>query len=244
MRCFKAVVEYDGTEYYGFQIQKNVPTIQGELERVISQIMGHSVEVVGSGRTDAGVHASGQVISFKANGTIPVENLCCAANALLPSSIVLLSACEADENFHARYSAKSRIYRYTILNRQMPSALLSRYTWHIKKHLDENAMNRATKYLIGKHDFKCFATKPEKDTSTEREVFESSVSRKEEFVIFEIKANAFLRAMVRSIVGTLVEVGLGEREEDDIVQIMESSDRSRAGKTAPPQGLNLLRVEY
>jgi tRNA pseudouridine38-40 synthase len=244
LRNIKVVIEYDGTGFFGFQYQPDVPTIQGELERVISRIVKEDVTVYGSGRTDAGVHAAGQVVNFRTCGTIPVEKLCIAMNSLLPPSIAALAASEVDEAFHARYSAKSRLYRYEILNREARSAIAGRFCWHVRRPLDVDAMNDAARCLVGVHDFTSFAGADRDEGSAVREVREIGVRRDGERVVLMIRANAFLRSMVRTIVGTLVEVGVGKRPRSDIRDTLEARDRTRAGKTAPPQGLCLVEVEY
>ncbi len=244
MRNVKVVVEYDGTDYFGFQYQPNVPTIQAELERVLEKIVKEKVTVYGSGRTDAGVHAAGQVINFRTEGTIPVDRLCIAMNSLLPVSIVALEAEEVPPEFHARYSAKSRLYRYDILNRETPSALTGRFCWHVRFPLDAGVMNEAARPLIGVHDFSSFTCADRDDGSPVRDLAEIDVARDGDHVIIRMRANAFLRSMVRVIVGALVEVGQGLRPAEDIQRILEARDRTAAGKTAPPHGLCLMRVDY
>jgi len=245
MRNVKVVVQYDGTDCFGFQYQPRVPTIQGELERVLSKIVKERVTVYGSGRTDAGVHAVGQVINFRTEGTIPVERLCIAMNSLLPASIAAVAAEEVEEDFHARYSARRRFYSYDVLQSSYRNAMLGRFTWHIRRPLDVEAMNEAAAYLVGVHDFSSFSCADrEEGGSAIRDVSELGVARRGEHVIIEVKANAFLRSMVRVIVGTLVEVGLTERSASEVLDILEARDRRRAGKTAPARGLCLMEVEY
>ena len=244
MRNFKVVIEYEGTDYCGFQSQPNVPTVQGELERVLSQIVHGRVIVYGSGRTDAGVHAAGQVISFRTEGTIPSQKLCVAMNSMLPKSISAVEACEVEKSFHARYSAKSRLYRYEIVNSEVRSALRARYAWHVRCPLNAEEMQKAAECLVGVHDFSAFACADKDCKSTIRRVHSLDVRREGDRVIVEARANAFLRSMVRVIVGTLVEVGLGARSWSDMLGILDSKDRTQAGKTAPPQGLCLVEVEY
>ena len=244
MRNVKVIVEYDGTDYFGFQYQPNVPTIQGVIERVLAKIVEHEVTVYGSGRTDTGVHAAGQVVNFRSEGTIPVERLCLAMNSLLPRDIVAVTAEEVDGEFHARYSAKSRLYRYDILNRETRSALQGRFCWHVNRALDVKAMRDAARRLVGVHDFTSFSRADRDDGSPMREMRGIDVVRRGEHVIVEIRANAFLRSMVRVIVGTLVEVGLGRMERARVREILEAKDRGRAAKTAPPHGLCLAEVEY
>lgn len=244
MRNIKVVVGYDGTDYFGFQYQPEAPTIQGELERVLSRIVKDEVTVYGSGRTDARVHATGQVISFRTAGTIPIEKLCVAMNSLLPGSIAAMEAEEMDESFHARYSAISRLYVYDILNRDVPDALESRFCWHVRYPLNVEVMNESAKALIGMHDFSSFACADRDDGSPMRDLKEIEVARRGEHVIVTMRANAFLRSMARIIVGTLVEVGMGIRPGFDVERILEAADRRLAGKTAPAHGLCLTEVEY
>lgn len=244
MRNVKVVVEYDGTDYFGFQYQPEVPTIQAELERVLSSIVKEDVAVIGSGRTDAGVHAAGQVVNFRTEGTIPTDRICPAMNSLLPRAIVALRAEEVEENFHSRYWAKSRLYRYDILNREHRSALQGRFCWHVPAALDLDAMAEASSHLTGVHDFSSFACESDCKESSVRHLMEVGIRRIGEHVIAEFRANAFLRSMVRVMVGTLVEVGLGRRRAGDIIDILEARDRKAAGRTAPACGLCLMEVEY
>lgn len=244
MRNVKVVVQYDGTDYFGFQYQPGVPTIQEVLERVLSRIVKEKVTIYGSGRTDAGVHAAGQVISLRTAGSIPIDRVCVAMNSLLPPSIAVVEADEVDESFHARYSARSRAYAYDILNRRMPSALESRFSWHVKRPLDVEAMDRSAQSLVGVHDFSSFACADRDDGSPMRDMKQIGVTRYGEHVIVAMRANAFLRSMARIIVGTLVEVGLQTRPGSDIERILKAADRRLAGKTAPAHGLCLREVEY
>jgi len=244
VRNIKVVVGYDGTDYFGFQYQPEARTIQAELERVLRLITKEKVTVYGSGRTDTGVHAEGQVISFRTEGSIPIDKLCIAMNSLLPPSIAVTEAGEVDADFHARYSARSRLYVYDILNRAVPSALQSRYSWHVRRPLDVQAMSESAKPLLGVHDFSSFACADRDEGSPIRDMTKLDVERQGEHVFVTMRANAFLRSMARIIVGTLVEVGLGQRPGADVETILEAHDRRLAGKTAPPQGLCLKEVEY
>lgn len=260
MRNIKVVVEYDGTDYFGFQFQPDKPTIQAEIERVLEKILKEKATVYGSGRTDAGVHAAGQVISFRTAGTIPIDRLCVAMNSLLPNDIAALCASEVDSEFHARYSAKSRLYRYDILNADTKSALRGRFCWHICEPLDVEAIKEAAASLLGVHDFTSFACADKDEGSPVRNMMSINVRRGHNslsprragegrgegggLVTIEMRANAFLRSMVRVIVGTFVEVGQGRRPGSDVSNILEAKDRRAAGKTAPPQGLCLVEVEY
>lgn len=244
MRSMKAVVQYDGTDYFGFQKQPGRRTIQGEIEQALHQIMKEPVRVTGAGRTDAGVHALGQVISLRTNCGIPIERVCIALNSVLPKDIVLAEAEEVCPEFNARRSARFRTYEYLILNTEYPSALLGRYAWWMPEDLDLRAMRRAASHLVGTHDFSAFALNARDDKTTVRELVELSLHRRSDVVRFTLTANAFLHSMVRGIVGTLVEVGQGRRSPGDVKSILESRDRSMAGRTAPPQGLFLVHVTY
>jgi tRNA pseudouridine38-40 synthase len=244
VRNVKVVVEYDGTDYFGFQYQPGVPTIQGELERVVAKIVKERVTIYGSGRTDSGVHAAGQVINFRTNCTIPIDRVCIAMNTLLPRGIAAVEACDAESDFHARYSAKSRFYRYVILNRELRSALTGRYCWQVGRPLDVDPMSEGARFLLGSHDFSAFECAGSDIKTKVRDMTFVHVKRSGEQVIIELRASAFLRSMVRNIVGTLVEVGFGKRPAAQVEEILCSRDRCVAGITAPPQGLCLVEVEY
>ncbi len=236
-------VEYDGTEYMGFQRHPGRRTIQGELEWALSRITKESIHIAGAGRTDAGVHAVGQVVSFRTTGTIPVERIPVALNSLLSRDIVAREAVEMPQDFHARHSARSRSYRYVILNRENPSALGGRFHWYVPHATDIDLMRRGAEYLFGKHDFTSFSAVMD-TPSRVRELTELSISRAGDEIVFGIRANAFLHSMARIVVGTLVEVGQGRRTPDDVQFILEAKDRRLAGRTAPPQGLVLVEVTY
>jgi tRNA pseudouridine38-40 synthase len=241
----KLTIEYDGTHYHGWQRQKSDPTFQAEIEKAISTIMGHSITVIGSGRTDAGVHALGQVANFKCDTRLGSQELLNGLNALLPDCMVIRSCEEVDENFHARYDVKSKTYQYRILNRNLPIAIQRQYVWHIRRHLNAGAMRQACSHLVGRHDFKAFEGTGSPRSHSKRQVFKADIIRQnEDYLIFEIEADGFLRFMVRNIVGTLVEVGRGKISPGDFKDILLSQDRSRAGATAPAQGLFLIEVKY
>ncbi|MCX7968330.1 MAG: tRNA pseudouridine(38-40) synthase TruA [Armatimonadetes bacterium] len=244
MRHIKLVVGYDGTDFHGFQRQKGLRTVQEELERTLTNLLGHPVSIKAAGRTDTGVHAEGQVISFWTSCPIPVEKLPLALNSFLPADIVAKKATQVSPNFHPRFDATSRIYRYLIDNRPVPSALLRRFAWHIPEPLNVEAMRRAAQFLIGVHDFASFHASGSDLGSTVREMRRIVVAKGSGIIAITMEANAFLYHMARIIVGTLVEIGLGRRTPEDMRAILEARNRSVAGKTAPPHGLCLMKVKY
>jgi tRNA pseudouridine38-40 synthase len=244
MRNVKLVIEYDGTNYSGWQSQKNAPTIQDTVEAALSRILNQRVRIVGSGRTDSGVHALGQVAHFKTCSPIALPSLRRGANSLLPPDILIRNAEEAEVGFHARYSATSRMYEYRIWNGPCPSVFLRRYVWWVRESLDVDVMSRCACALVGRHDFSSFQGADEKDVSPLREVLDARFQREGEDVRFIIQANSFLRHMVRNIVGTLVEVGRKRISLESFETIFSGRDRTKAGITAPASGLFLLRVCY
>ncbi len=242
---FKITTEYDGTAYHGWQRQKSDRSIQGEIEKALAVMTRRSVTLAASGRTDAGVHALEQVAHFACDTTITPEGFFLGLNSLLPDDIVVKSCETVPETFHSRYDVKRKTYRYRILNRNIPSALDHRYAWHIRRELLVGAMQAATKYVIGEHDFKAFEGTGSPRSSTVRNIFRAELNKiKAGYLIFEIEGDGFLRYMVRNIIGTLVEVGRGKITPEDFKAVLESKERSRAGATAPPQGLFLVSVEY
>lgn len=238
------IIEYDGTHFAGFQYQRGQRTVQGELEHGLGRLTREASRVAGAGRTDAGVHALGQVVSFDCRTTIPGEKLAWALNSVLPTDIRAVSSEVVGSEFHARYSAKSRVYAYLVLNRQGPSAMLSRYAWHVRQPLDVDAMAQGATALVGDHDFAAWANSVAEAKTTVRRVARCTVRRRGRLVLLMVEANAFLHGMVRNIVGTLVEVGLGRRKPEEIAEITDSRDRALAGPTAPAHGLCLVRVRY
>jgi tRNA pseudouridine38-40 synthase len=238
-----ARIEYDGTEFFGFQIQAQERTVQGEIERALEQVTGSRTRVSGAGRTDRGVHAQGQVIGFEATWRHDLLDLHRALNAVLASDVVLVEMGEALEGFHPRFSALRRAYRYTLLNQPWRSPLKRRSTWHIEQRLDVDRMAQASRYLVGSHDLASFG-KPPQGENTVRTVFRAEWQRQRPLITFDIEANAFLYRMVRSIVGTLVQVGLGHITVDEFRMRLEARDRSQSKVIAPSQGLCLMRVDY
>jgi tRNA pseudouridine38-40 synthase len=242
---FKIVVEYDGSGYHGWQRQKNLPSVQEAIENAVSVISGQKVTVHGSGRTDAGVHALGQVASFHCDTRLSGAELQRGLNSLLPGDIVVLAGNRADDAFHARYDALRKTYRYRILNRGLRAAVGRQYAWHLSAPLNLDLMKEACALLVGKHDFKAFEGTGSPRSHTIREVFRASLDNEgEQTVVFEIEADGFLKFMVRNIVGTLVTVGTGRLGPADFERILLARDRRLAGATAPPHGLFLTKVTY
>ncbi len=242
---FKLSIEYDGTHFHGWQKQKNDRTIQGEIENAIQIITGEKISLIGSGRTDAGVHAFAQIANFHCNTLIPPGSLLKGINSLIDNDIVITRCIEAENHFHARFNAKCKTYHYHILNRKTPAAIYRKYAWFIIKELDFSAMESALKHIIGTYDFKSFEGAGSPRAHTVRNVIKAELLKKDNgYIVFEIKANGFLRFMVRNIIGTLVDVGLDKINSDDFNRILLSKDRTNAGITAPPHGLFLMNVEY
>ena len=244
VRNIKLVIEYEGTRYCGGQVQPNGPTIQEKLELAIRQITGETVRIFGAGRTDAGVHASGQVANFHTACRMSAERMRHALNAVLPDDIVVLDLGEVPESFHARYSAKSRRYRYTILNRTAPCALQRYCALHLAQPLDIEAMREAAGHLIGTWDFSSFGCNAGREDDPVRTVLAIAVDRQGNYLTIEIEAVSFLYKMVRSIVGTLIDVGRGKMQPSDVPRILRDRDRKSASATAPAQGLTLIKVDY
>jgi tRNA pseudouridine38-40 synthase len=242
-RKLMAVVEYDGTDYLGFQLQPQGPTVQGEIEKALAAVTQEEVRIVGAGRTDAGVHARGQVVVFSRVWRHPIEELQRALNAVLPADIAVRELRPVAEGFHPRFDAASREYRYTIFNQPLRSPLARRFAYHFPRPLEVAAMNEAAGILVGSRDFASFGRAPQGD-NTVREVYRAQWTSEEPFVYFDIVANAFLYRMVRCLVGTLLLVGTGELSPDGFEEILWSADRSRAGQAAPAHGLCLMKVNY
>jgi tRNA pseudouridine38-40 synthase len=259
MRTLKIVLAYDGTDFVGWQRQAAGASIQGHLEEALAAIEGQPVAVVGAGRTDAGVHALGQVASCTLTHPIPAGTLARALNAMLPDAVRVLEVDDAPGNFHARYSARSKTYRYLILNGGPASAFVRRFVWHLAPPLDAAAMARAASLLEGEHDFAALqgagsATKTTTRAMTAARVLVSTPPETFGFlgagqdgsrlVALELTGTGFLRHMVRNAVGTLVEIGLGRREPAWMGTVLDSGDRHQAGPTAPASGLFLVSVDY
>ncbi len=243
---FKLTIEYDGSGFHGWQRQKGCGTVQGEIEKALEILCGQKTALIGSGRTDAGVHALGQVAGFTCRTRLDPATVQRALNSLLPAEIVIRDCQPAGPGFHARFDARRKTYRYRILNRPLPAAVGRQYAWHLRRPLDLAAMRRAAASLIGRHDFAAFEGAGSPRSHTIRHVFTSDCHADEggAIVAFDIEADGFLRFMVRNIVGTLVLVGLEKIGVNDFAEILQSRERRRAGPTAPPQGLFLMRVTY
>jgi len=245
MPNFKLFIEYNGTAYHGWQRQKACPTVQGEIEKVVQIMAGKAVTVIGSGRTDAGVHALGQVAHFHCETRLSPETLLSGLNSLLPKDIVIHRIVKTKRDFHARYNARTKTYQYRILNRPIRKAVGRFYTWHVRKPLDLPAMRSAAGYLTGTHDFKSFEGAGSPRSHTLRTVIKAALSKSAGgIILFEIEADGFLKAMVRNIVGTLIYVGLGKIRPEEMEEILRLKDRRKAGPTAPSSGLFLKKVTY
>ena len=245
MRTIKLVIEYEGTNYQGWQVQLKGPTIQGMIEGKLSLLTGETVHLAGSGRTDAGAHALGQVAHFKTESRMEVSSIQRALNSLLPPDIAVRKAEEVGEDFHARKEARSKVYEYRILNREIRSVFNRGYAWHVPHKLDLERMKQAAKVLVGEHDFSSFRSVGSPTRTPVRRVMRTGWRRSRGgFICFEIEANGFLKQMVRAVVGTLVEVGKDKMGVEDFRRILESKNRTMAGPTAPAHGLFLKEVKY
>ncbi len=244
MRTVLLTLEYDGTSYVGWQVQPNGPSIQAELERALGTILQGPVRVTGAGRTDAGVHALGQCASLTTDRPIPLKAFVAGVNSLLPKDIAVVSAEEREPGFDARRCARGKIYRYTVANRPVRSPLRRLQAWEVFQPLEVQAMRRAVGALLGRHDFSAFRASDCAARTTVRDLRRLEVRREGDRVVFELEATAFLKHMVRNLVGTLVQVGLGRRPEAWVAEVLAGRDRKRAGPTAPAQGLALVKVFY
>lgn len=244
MRNIKLTIEYDGTRYYGWQRQPIGNTIQQEVEKAISKVIKEYVEVIGSSRTDSGVHAKGYVANFKTNVKMPAEKFRDAINCKLPRDIVIIKSEEVDLDFHARYSSKGKTYCYTILNREYPCAIDKDYVYYYRWKLNVEEMKKACKYFLGTHDFKAFQTPGGSVKTSIRTISDLHIETNVDKIKIYISADGFLYNMVRIIVGTLILVGSNKIKEDFVKNIIESGVRQNAGKCAPANGLSLEKVFY
>jgi tRNA pseudouridine38-40 synthase len=242
----RLTIDYDGTAYQGWQVQPNAPTVQEELERALATALRERVRVRGAGRTDAGVHACGQVAAVRVT-RVPddLPRLQKSINALTPDDIAVRELVLVEDAFDPRRDARSRIYEYRILKATAPSPFWRRYAWHVPDALDVAAMQEAAAHLVGEHDFEAFrGADPVPVHSTVRRVLEGAMHIDPPLLVYRIEATAFLKHMVRNVVGTLVEVGRGTRPTSSVTELLAGRDRTRAGATAPPYGLALVRVRY
>jgi tRNA pseudouridine38-40 synthase len=251
MRYFKLTIAYDGTDFHGWQIQANKPTVQGELVAVLCRLTQENVQLRGAGRTDAGVHALGQVGSFRTQSSLSAGEFQRALNALLPPAIRIVTAEETGPDFSARWSARGKVYRYRLYRGKVVPPMLWRYVLHYPFPLDEEAMKEAAAKFVGVHDFSSFAASTgseddDKERNMEREIYSTELKRTDdrEELWFTVHGRSFLRYMVRKMVGTLLEVGRGKLSPSDIDKLYELKDRSKSGPTVPPQGLFMVRVDH
>jgi tRNA pseudouridine38-40 synthase len=244
LRNIKLTLSYDGTDFHGWQRQPGLRTVAGVLEEALHQLTGEPAATTASGRTDAGVHALGQVASFLTGSRHSTKTIVRALNALLPPDVRVLGAEEKAVDFHATLDATSKRYRYVIDNGTVASPFSLRYAWHVRPPLEDDAMRRGGRLLLGKHDFHSFETDWPNRTSSVRTILELRVERSGALVSIEVEADGFLYNMVRSIAGTLVRVGSGKRAPEWVADVLAAQSRAEAGPTAPPQGLFLVVVRY
>ncbi len=251
MRHFKLTIAYDGTDFHGWQMQANKPTIQGEIVSVLQQLTQEKIILHGAGRTDAGVHALGQVASFRTRSGLSAQEFQRALNALLPPTIRIVGAEEVGPDFNARWSARGKTYRYRLYRGKVVPPAIWRYVLHYPFPLDEDAMRDAAARFVGVHDFASFAASTgseddDKERSTEREIYSTELARTpdNEELVFTVRGRSFLRYMVRKMVGTLLDVGRGKLTPADIERLYELRDRSKSGPTVPPQGLVMVEVQH
>lgn len=241
---YKLILSYDGTAYHGFQFQRNALTVQEVLEKNLGKIYGKRIKIEPAGRTDAGVHARGQVINYYAPEVVSPGRIPFAINRIIPRDIVVLKAEIAPDGFNARRDAQAKVYSYTIDNGSLADVFCLRYAWHIYSSLDLEAMRQGASFLLGKHDFKAFQAAGGSIVSTERTLFALDITKNEHIITLTFRGDGFLYKMARNIAGTLVAVGLHKKEPREIGTILHSKDRRKAGKTAPAKALCLEKVHY
>lgn len=244
MKNIRIKIEYDGTNYFGWQVQKDRVTVQGTLEEAIASLTKEKIKLIGCSRTDTGVHAKEYVANFFTSSTVPSDKFREALNSRLPKDIVILESKEVSENFHARYNSKGKKYIYTIYNRKQPCAIYRNYMYSFSRELQLDKMEHACKYIIGTHDFTAFKTKGSSVKSSVRNINELYINKKENIIKIAVSADGFLYNMVRIIVGTLLDVGTGKIEPEYVKKIIDSKDRTKAGKVVPACGLCLEEVFY
>ncbi|MFH1853720.1 MAG: tRNA pseudouridine(38-40) synthase TruA [Candidatus Omnitrophota bacterium] len=248
MRNIRLTIEYDGTRFLGWQAQSNtkkLKTVQGEIEKAASRLFGRKARLKGAGRTDSGVHAEAQAANFKIDSNLPLYNITKGLNSYLPSDIAIISAEDVPLDFHSRFDAREKLYRYTIVNRKVRSPLLMRYAAMCSYDLDIGAMKKAAGYLIGKKDFKSFKAADKKESNSIRHIKRLDIITKQSSIIeIYIQADGFLYNMVRNIAGTLIDVGRGRIRPEAVKDILKKRHRPAAGQTAPAKGLCLVKVFY
>ncbi|MCK8816176.1 tRNA pseudouridine(38-40) synthase TruA [Natroniella sulfidigena] len=244
MRNLKCTVAYDGTNYHGFQRQNNAVTIQGEIEKALQKLIKKEVKIIGASRTDAKVHAKGQVFNCKVKSSIPTERFALALNTKLPADIVITDAHEVSPKFHARYDTTGKLYHYQIYNKKFPSPFLRNYTYHINHKLNLEAMKEGAQYLVGEYDFSSFRAAGCSAKSPVRQIYSLEIDITDHLITIAIKGSGFLYNMIRIIVGTLVEVAIGKQEPDWVKKVLLAKNRKLAGSTAPACGLSLTKVNY
>jgi tRNA pseudouridine38-40 synthase len=240
----KLTVEYDGTHYHGWQVQPTGETVQAVLEKAVSTVLGRPTHVIGSGRTDAGVHALGQVANFLSDTELEPHRVQRALNALTPDDVTIKAVEIVPDSFHARRDGRSRIYEYRILNRPSPSPFLLKFAWHVHDPLNIALMREAITCLGGEHDFSAFRAAGCDAVHSIRTIYLASLNPRDELIVFTVEATAFLRHMVRNLIGTLVEVGRQQRTPQSFAEVLQSRDRTKAGIKAPARGLFLMEVKY
>lgn len=237
-------IQYDGTHYHGFQTQQNARAVQDVLEEAIRRLTGETVRLIGSGRTDTGVHARGQVVNFSTTSPIPIGNWCMALNAWLPEDIIIRQACHVPHHFHSRFDATSKTYRYEIDTGKWPDVMMRHARLHWPRKLDRDAMHRALPYFIGEHDFSTFSSPRGVQKNKIRKLTEAYMIEDHHILRIMISGNGFLFQMIRIMTGTLLKVGLGQMKAEDIPYCLAQKNRAYAGPTAEPHGLTLDKVEY
>ena len=244
MKRVKLTVAYDGTHYCGWQTQPNGITVQEVLEKHLSELLKEPIRIAAASRTDAGVHAKGNVAVFDTQARMPAEKISYALNTRLPADIRIQESCQVPESFHPRFAKTAKTYEYRILNRRFPDPTRRLYSFFYHYPLDVEKMQEAAGYLVGEHDFKSFCTAKPEVTNTVRTVYSLDLKREDDMITLRIRGNGFLYNMVRIITGTLIRVGGGFLEPEDIPKILEAKDRGAAGETARPEGLTLVKIEY
>jgi tRNA pseudouridine38-40 synthase len=244
MRTIRLIIEYEGTAYAGWQLQPNGLSIQEVVEGALARVLGEEVRLISSGRTDAGVHARGMVAHFVTSRDLPRSAFREGTNRHLPRDVAIRDADEAPSGFHARFDARGKWYRYTLYLGPMRSPLAARTSWHIRSSIDVDAMSAGAAAFVGTHDFAAFRSSACEAKTTTRTIFSVSLAREGDLLHIDVKGSGFLKNMVRVMVGTLLEIGMGKRHPGDVELLLREGVRSRAGRTAPPCGLCLMEVWY